>query len=167
MNRGGEFSAIVRRLVEQGLGVETGETWTYEAMSTLSNSERMEGGLPQVQHALMILARRHGREFINIRKVGYRRLDDAGIVEAGDSDRHKISRRVSRARLRTSNVQDWQALSQAQKQELDTHRTVLSLMRNVLKRSSIKRIREGVIHAQDQLDLDKTLALFRTKGSPG
>ena len=158
----GPFSYDVRRLVEQALAVEENQMWAYGAMSDLIGTE-VCGSNPALQEALKRLSRDHGREFSNIRKVGYVRLDDAGIVMQAPTDRQSIGRRIKRAGQKAGNIQDWESLADRYKREADTHRSLIGLMRSILKPSSVKRVREEVDRQLGELDVDRTLSLFRSK----
>lgn len=159
----GPFSYDVRKLVEQGLEIDENSMWTYHAMSERVGSE-MHGSHPVVQEALKRLSRDHGREFSNVRKVGYVRLDDEGIVSQAPNDRASVARKIKRSAQKSSNIRDWESLADHYKREADTHRSVLGLMRAILKPSSVKRIRHEVDKAAGELDIDRTISLFKPKG---
>lgn len=158
----GPFSYDVRRLVEQALNVEENQMWTYDAMSDLLGTA-VYGSNHALQEALRRLSRDHGREFSNVRKVGYVRLDDAGIVMQSPDDRQSIGRKLKRAAQKSGNIKDWESLADQYKREADTHRSVLSLMRAILKPASVKRVREEVDRQLGELDVDRTLSLFKPK----
>lgn len=154
------YSYDRRRFVEIGMAVEPNTVWTFDDM-TKQLGRPVEGSDAALQHALRVLARDHGCEFKNIRKVGYLRLCDQGIVSEAGPDRASVSRKVKRAVLRTSNIKNWDGLNDALKREVDSHRSVLSLLRHIVKPSSVKRIKSEVDKAHAELNVDATLKLFR------
>ena len=159
----GPFSYDVRRLVDQALAVGENQMWTYAMMGELIGVE-VHGSHPALQEALKRLSRDHGREFSNVRRIGYVRLDDKGIVLQAPADRSSVARKVKRASVRSANIQNWESLADHYKREADTHRSVLGLMRAILKPSSVKRIRHEVDKAAGELDIDRTISLFKPKG---
>jgi hypothetical protein len=158
----GPFTYETRKLVESGLNIEINQVWTYREMSDLLGME-VAGSTPSLQAALKRLSRDHGCEFKNLRNIGYLRLDDVGIVEMSTPDRQSIRNRVARSIQRTTNIRKWEELSDHYKRELDAHRSVVSLMRQILKPSSMKQIRAEVERARDTIDLEQTLELFKPK----
>jgi hypothetical protein len=156
----GVYTHETRRLVEAGMAVEPDSVWSYKQMNDLLQRP-VDGADGALQHALRILARDHGREFRNIRKHGYLRLTDEGIVHEGGNDRSAVSRKIKRAVMRTTNIQNWNALNTALQRDVDAHRSILHLMRHLVKPSSVNRVRSEVDRAHAELDLDQTLRLFR------
>ena len=156
----GTFTYEVRKLVDAGMAIEPNQMWTYHQMSDAAGTE-IDGSTGSLQEALKRLSRDHGREFKNVRKIGYLRLCDEGIVTHAPTDRVSVKRKLDRAARRAGNIQNWEALADGLKREVDTHRSVLGVMRALLKPSSIKRVREEVNRASDEIDVEKTLALFR------
>lgn len=160
--QGGRYAYDRRRFVEIGLTIDTGDVWSFRAMSE-AIQRPVDGADPALQHALRILARDHQREFKNIRKVGYLRLSDEAIVGEAGNDRNAVHRKIKRASQRSSNIQQWDELADPYKREVDAHRSILSLMRHILKPASVRQIRQEVDKARDELDVDSTLRLFRRK----
>lgn len=158
----GVFTFETRRLVEQAQETEVNGVWSYAAMTELVGHE-IDGSSPTLQAALKRLSRDHGIEFKNVRNMGYLRLDESGIVEMAPIDRQTIRRRISRAAQRTGNIKNWEALTDHYKREADTHRSLIAVMRQLLKPSAVKRIRDEVDRVHDKIDVDGTLALFRSK----
>ena len=84
----GRYSYDRRRFVEIGMTVEAGDVWSFKQMAE-QVQRPVDGADPALQHALRVLARDHGREFKNLRKVGYLRLDDEAIVGEAENDRER------------------------------------------------------------------------------
>lgn len=156
----GHYAAETRRFVELGMSIEPDSVWTYSQMAQ-QIGRTVDGSDPALQHALRVLARDHGREFKNVRKVGYLRLSDQGIVSESGNDRSAVNRKVKRSVMRSANIQDWNALNDGLKREVDAHRSILGLMRHILKPASVKRVRSEVDRCHAELALDETLKLFR------
>lgn len=158
--RDGHYAHETRRFVEIGMSIEPNSVWAYSQMAE-QLGRKVDGADGALQAALRLLARDHGREFKNIRKIGYLRLDDEGIVSEAGSDRAAVNRKVRRSVMRSSNIQQWDALNDNLKREVDAHRSILHLMRHLLKPSSIKRVRGEVDRVHDELAVDQVVALFR------
>lgn len=156
----GVYAHEVRRFVDIGVTIEPETIWTYEAMRQQMN-RTVDGADSALQQALRVLARDHSVEFKNIRKHGYLRLSDEGIAHESGNDRTAVNRKVKRSVLRSSNIQNWDALNDNLKREVDAHRSILHLMRHILKPSNVKRVRSEVDRQHAELDLDETLRLFR------
>lgn len=156
------YSEEVALLIQAGLEIQENGVWTYAAMSELLRRE-MAGNDSALQTALQRLARDHAIEFKNIRTEGYLRLDDRGIAGMASPDRQAVRSRVKKGIRRSSNIRDWNDLDEPLKREVDAHRSVLAVMRHILKPASINKVRAEVQKAHDEIDLDKTLDLFRPK----
>ena len=154
-----------RQLVEIGMMIEPNTVWSFKEMAE-QLGRPMEGSDQALQRALRVLARDHGKEFKNIRNVGYLRLNDEGIVGEAPRDREGVKRRVKRAALRSSNVVDWNALADPLKRELDAHRSILALLRHIVTPKAVKRVRSEVDKLHDELPLTETLKLFRKEADP-
>lgn len=158
----GHFSFETRKLIDDALTVAPNAMWTYGRMAEVIG-QAVDGSSVTVQTAVKRLARDHGVEFKNVRNIGYLRLDETGIVEMGPVDRQAIRSRVKRAVQRTGNIKNWESLSEHYKREVDSHRSLIALMRHLLKPSAIKAIRNEVDKVHDKIDVDRTLSLFRPK----
>ena len=119
------------------------------------------GNSGALQAALRILSRDHGVEFKNLRKIGYVRLDDIGIIEMAAPDRQSIKKRVGRSIQRSANIQNWEGLADKYKREADTSRSILAVIRQATTIKTLNRVRKEVTKAHDELDLERTLALFQ------
>lgn len=150
----------VRRIIDIGLSVEVDTLWTYAQMAEQMGRE-VVGNDSALQKALARLSRDHGVEFKNVRKIGYIRLSDQGIVDQSGGDRVGITRKVRRVSQRSANIQNFDALTDSLKLEVNAHRTVLALMREIVKPSAVRRVKQEVDRARTELDIDSTLALFR------
>lgn len=154
------FSYDVRQLVEAGLQVKVNHVWHYADMQALLGRD-LTGNDAALQTAIRRLSRDHACEFKNIRRVGYVRLDDEGIVSEAPGDRLKIGRKIKRASQRSTNIRDWENLTDSLKREVDAHRSILGLMRSILRPASVRRVREEVNRARAELDVEQTVKLFR------
>lgn len=162
----GRHSYDIRLLIEAGQSVEAEHVWTYQAISALLQRE-VSGNDSALQTALRRLSRDSGIEFRNIRKIGYLRLSDEGIVDQAPTDRLGVSRKVKRISQRAGNVQSYVSLPPRLQQELDAHRTVLAVMRDVVKPSNVKKISDEVALQKRELDVvEATLRLFKPISKP-
>lgn len=154
----------VRRLVDEGLKLRANELWTYEQIGEIIEDPNVHGSTSALQEALRRLSRDHGVEFKNVRKVGYVRLDDSGIADRAPHDRRAVGRRIKRAQQRSSNIKDWDALSDERKRETDAHRSILNLIRMAVSPASVRRVRHEVTRVNDELDPEKLIELFQRPG---
>lgn len=150
-----------RQLVDQGREIAIDHVWTYRSMGDMLGRE-IAGDDSALQVALRRLSRDHGVEFKNVRKVGYLRLSDEGIVDHAGPDRLAISRKVRRAAQRAGNVQNYEALNLKLQNDLNAHRTVLAIVREAVKPSSVRAIAREVEKAHREIDpREATIALFK------
>lgn len=156
----GPFTRDVRVLVDEALKLKPNEVWTYKQISD-ALERTVDGSDGALQEAIKRLARDHTTELKNIRKVGYVRLDDAGVVAQAGPDRQGIHRRVKRAVMRASNIRDWEALSDRHKLEATAHRSLLGLIHHVTRPSVIKQVRDEAETKRAELDVDSVIALIR------
>lgn len=155
------FTYEVRALVEAGRQIDIGSVWTYQQIAETIGVPQIHGNHSSLQKALARLSRDHGIEFRNVRKAGYVRLDDPGIVEAMPNDRASIQRKVKRSVQRSENVKDWSGLTNDQRAELNASRAILSVIRRAVDRKTIQRVKAEAQSIASEPDMQKTIELFK------
>lgn len=155
------FTYEVRALVDAGQQIEAGAVWTYERIAEIIGAPQVNGNHSSLQKALARLSRDHGIEFSNVRKVGYVRLDDPGIVEAMPADRSTIQRKVKRSVQRSDNVKDWSTLSNEQQAELNASRAILAAIRRAVNRKTVEQVKAEARLLSAEPDMQKTIEFFK------
>jgi len=152
------YAFETRKLVEAGQRITPNTLWSYQNIGKVIERE-VDGSTGSLQAAMRLLSRDYGVEFKNVRKIGYIRLNDEGIISMAGGDRKGINRRVKRSVQRSGNIQDWDALSGPKQREVDAYRSIFSALRIILHPSRLKRVRHEVDRIHDELDTKTTLEI--------
>lgn len=154
------WASDVRALIDAMLLLSANEILTYTAMEQLLG-KTIKGDSSEYQVARERLARDYHVEIKTIPRVGAQRLDDGGIVEELPRDRDAIHRKVHRSIRRAGNIEDYGALTNAQKLEHDRHAAHLGLMAELNKPHVARAIDDRVRKEPLRIDVDKLIEALR------
>lgn len=144
---------IERMMMELSVGSEL----TYEQMSRALGRDAKKHCTSNIQSAKRS-CERNGVILGAIRGVGYKRLDDSGIVKAAQSDTQRILR-ASRRGIRRLSVANYDSLNSDQKREHTTAAAQLGAAAHFASASARKKI-ESKVNGSQVIALGETLKLF-------
>jgi hypothetical protein len=152
-----EISVDARLLYERLKQVGVGETIRYEELDAVVDRDVRNGA-----HGVMTTARRRAQNidqivFGTIRGVGLKRLNDAEIVDTGQSQIDAVRRRARRAFTILTCVSDFDALPAESKVKHNTYASMFSVLSNVTKPGQIKKVEQHVERTQAELPLARVL----------
>lgn len=137
---------LAKRLRETTVG----ETVTYEEMHELIGRDPRQHGLYTALRELL----RDRLSFGCISGVGFKRLNDAEIVDKGSTNVKKINR-MARRSIRVLAAADYESLPQEKKLKHNTSMTIYALAAASTGHESVKRIEHQVQDANSALPAGK------------
>lgn len=155
----GEASNDVQLLVERLQKVGVGETATYRELSQLVGRDvRIHRHL--IDSARRILLRDHNLVFRSVVNEGYKRLDDAEVVDTVTTDRKKRIRRQAKYAVRELSSVKYDCLDKQRQINHNAGMAMFGVMIQATDKSSIKRLQEKVANAGGKIDVKGTLQLI-------
>ena len=156
------YGLDVRTLIEHGQNVAENSLWSFKDMAAQIERQVDGGGDKCVQEALNRLARDYGIEFRNVRKLGYLRLDDRGIVDHIPKDREKVVRVTKRSKLRVANLGNYGSLTEDEKRQYDLHSAMLGVLGVLTRPKTIRLIEKEIGRVKNvEVDANRVVELFR------
>lgn len=156
-----EISADTRLLYQRLIEAGIGNTVTYADLSA-AISRPVQGADPNLQSALRRAFREDGMVFDCVRKIGYRRLNDAEIVRSSGNDVSRL-RRLTKRKARKLFTADFDKLSNEERIAHNTNASVFGAVAVALSKRSVEAVSKAVSSAGKELPVADTLRLF----SPG
>ncbi len=155
----GEASSDVRLLVERMAKVGAGETASYRELTQLIGRD-VTVHRHIVESARRILLRDHNMVFRAVINEGYRRLEDAQVVDVVNTDRRQRIRKQARYAVRELSSVNYDKLSQDKQLKHNTGMAMFGVLIQATDASSIKKLQERVTNAGGKIDVKGTLQLI-------
>ncbi len=156
-----EISVDTLKLIERLQRIGVGEIITYETIAdTIDGRDVRNGAQGNLRTALKVLQRDHRMVFECVRTVGYKRLSDVDVVSTTRAVLDR-SRRSARRGFQRLTVVEFDGLPDEVKTQHQTYASALSMLHQVTKPSSIRKIEKRVQQSHETLSLAATLDAFK------
>lgn len=154
----GQASSDVQQLVERMKQTETGVVVGYRELSQLIGRD-VTVHRHLVESARRILLRESNMVFRCVMNEGYKRLEDAQVVEVVNVDRRKRARRQMKLAVRELSTVDYDKLAPAQQNKHNVGMAMFGVMLQSSSAASMKKLQEKVANAGGKIDVEGTLKL--------
>lgn len=154
-----EASLETRLLTDMLLAARVGETVTFSDMSRKVGYE-VGGGDPHLQSAKNRAFNEKGAVFDSVRRVGYKRLNDAEIVSDATRDRERVGKAAKRAIKKLATV-NYSSLPEPERIKHNVEMTILNAQASLAKRKTAGLIEAKVNQSSEALTLAKTIEALR------
>lgn len=158
----GEISVDARLLYERMKQAQFGDVVEYHELTNIIKRNVQNSGYGAMQTARRRCLNEDMIVFDVIENVGLKRLNPAEIANCGESFVQR-AKRVSRKGIRVISAittDQFSALSNEDKVQHNTYRSVLGVIEHMSKPAAVKKIEGAVAREQAALPLIKTLELF-------
>jgi len=154
----GEASIDVRQLVERMKNTACGEVVGYRELSQLIGRD-VTVHRHLIESARRILLRDHNMVFRCVINEGYKRLEDAQVVDVVNVDRRKRARRQMKLAVRELSTVDYDKLPAQQQTKHNVGMAMFGVMLQSSSAASMKKLQEKVANAGGKIDVEGTLKL--------
>lgn len=139
-----EMSIDTQVLIKRLTQVAVGEVVTYDELSKLIGRDVRNGARGFLNTARHRLKRDDRAIFAIVRKVGVKRLDDFGIVKAGESGMQHIRNQTRRVVQTLGCVADYENLPNDVKRAYNLTTAQAGMLAHITKPSTVKKIEARV-----------------------
>lgn len=154
----GQAQNDVQKLVERMKQTPCGEIAGYRELSQLIGRD-VTVHRHLVDSARRILLRVDNMVFRCVMNEGYKRLEDAQVVDVVSVDRRKRARRQMKLAVRELSTVDYDKLPPPQQTKHNVGMAMFGVMLQASSASSMKKLQEKVANAGGKIDVDGTLKL--------
>ena len=154
-----EASPDARLLRGRLKAVEIGQMVTYVELSAVV-SRTVGGAFGPLRTALRSLLHDEQRVFGVVRGIGLKRLSDAEIVEAADSDIDSVRRKARRAARKLTSVQDFAAMDPAKQLAHTARLSIFGAIGHMTTESAVRKIETAATGRATELPIAETLKAF-------
>jgi hypothetical protein len=150
-----ESQEVVRRLEKCAVG----EVIAYEELSKIAMGDIQSEKHFALQTARKVLLKENGWVFECVVNTGVKRLNDAEILQLGESEVGKIHNAARRTTAKLSCV-DYDSLTREQQISHNARMSITSTLAHITKAKQVKQIECAVEKSQSRLLVAETLAAF-------
>lgn len=154
-----QMSVDARLLYQELRKAKPGDTVKYADLeATVSRPlNAIRGALGT---ALRRALRDDGMVFACVRRIGYMRCDDEGIVDNASADTAYIRRSARRAAERLTKVENFAALPAAKQLEHTARLSVVSAIATMTRETSVAKVKAAAQGRSTELPLSETVKAF-------
>jgi len=154
-----QLSADARFLYQHLKTIRVGSVVSYADLSAVIGRD-VAGDSTALQRAIRICLREDNIVFANIRGEGYKRLNDAEIVDTGADTIARIRRTSKRGVQKMLAVQKFDDLPNDKKLQHSARVSVLASLVDATTSKQMKKVEGAIGEAAKQLPVAETLRLF-------
>ena len=155
-----ELSLDAQELHRKLITVSIGEIALYAELSALIRADVTKKARGYLNTARYIAQRENRMVFAAVRGVGLKRLDDSGIIRAGQDYVGRIHRTARRG-VKQTVCANYEKLSREDQVKSNSTLSMLGTLHEVTKNTVLKRLEVKVLEKQKQLPLAETLEIFK------
>jgi len=149
-----ELSADTRFLRQKLAEVKAGDTISYAALSE-AVGKPVDGAFSALQSARRKMEK-EGFVFSPIRGVGLIRLDDAGVIDAADSDIAAMRRKARRSGVKLSTV-SYDALPDGKKLAFTAKASIVGAIAAIATNKAVAKLEKAAGGRSGELPITETL----------
>lgn len=121
------LETVLNRLIRAAVG----EVVTYDELSACYGADIRQKGAGTLQRALRLALSEYNMVFEAVRSVGYKRLKDDEMIDAGKSHIQRARRACRRGKAKLDCVADFEKLTKEQQQEYNLRLSQIGIIDHV------------------------------------
>lgn len=157
-----ELSIEAKLIYEEIRKLGEGDVLRDTTIAEVTGQEFSNGATGAFYTARKMAQREDGIVLSRVRKTGYQRLDDAGIVGASESRVRNLRGAARRAFKELGCVKRIDLLDAETRVKAQTHASLFSAVHGITRPNRVAKLEAKVKDAEEQLPLAKTLAAFQS-----